>query len=894
MKSLFNNIKVLFCELPPEKIGNLYASDDKNKVDSKVFSFTHNRIPKDKYANYSYECYSSNSLNEREIYFDNLYEFLDNTETKSFFELIAKFGEENISLNGDIPLVRFEKIIEWREISHLMGQAVIVSALLAKKSVERATDYEYWNWPTALKTDNRQLFHILRNGISENHFHLNGSTQIFPISWISIMNNPSIIKKRLEKISENLYPRLSYGILDNNDSWETLLKNAALFRIKLFSKIHSKELYGSESYSEYKNLTENQAFTKTFAEIELSAYRIAFLTAYKTTQNKILDYALTKDLSVKNYGYNRILVGERKFLYDCFKSVFNGTFSEAEKNQFYYYILVKNKFRRELIQSNNQTGFKNFSKYQDRKGFFFYDIEKYEREAVRLSLNDTFQCQSIKSLEARIMPKKSPKKLRESINYFDECYQGAKDENQSFYQTEEEASEILKNKLNNSAIINDYNLHQTGTNQKSNSEFPYFYVLHYPKDKTELNRDEKSFVRPRNYNQRKNNEMYSKTIANVLSKDNNLRKRIRGIDTCSFEILCRPEVFAIDYRFLREYSSIDDRIVSLKSKKVFLYLGRTYHAGEDFYDIVDGLRTIDEVIQFLEFSNGDRLGHAIALGINPIEHYNYKCNKVILPKQEALDNFIWLYYISSRLNIEIEPLLKQELLCKINKLKAEIYGDFCEKNNVECSHYNLYCAWKLRGDSPELYFSGKFEKPEFELTQYDKCKYSKDPELYTLRNNYSISMLYHAYHYDLNTRIEGEKSYKFTVDKKYANLVLKIQNSFQKVIAGKGIMIECNPSSNYLISTFKDYNKHPIKTFYNLGLETDSKLLSNCPQISVSINTDDQGVFDTSLEYEYALMASALIMETDDEGNSKYSPAMVYDYLDNIRESGNRQSFIKI
>lgn len=709
------------------------------------------------------------------------------------------------------------------------------------------------------------------------------------------MNNPSIIKKRLEKISENLYPRLSYGVSDNNDSWETLLKNAAMFRIKLFSKIHAKELYGSENCSEYKDLTKDRAFATTFSEIELSAYRIAFLTAYKTKQNKVLDYALTNNLYIKNYGYNRILIGERKFLYDCFKAVFNGTFTEIEKNQFYYYILVKNKFRRELIQSNNQTGFKNFSKYQDRKEFFFYDIEKYEREAVRLSLNDTLQCQSIKSLEARIMPKKSPRKMRESISYFDECYKGAKDENQSFYHTEEEAFEILKNKLNNTSIIDqDYNFRQTGKYKNDVFEFPYFYVLHYPKDKTELNLDEKSFVRPRNYNQRQNNKMYSKTIAHVLSKNNNLRKRIRGIDTCSFEILCRPEVFAVDYRFLREYSSIDDNIISLKSKKVFLYLGRTYHAGEDFYDIVDGLRTIDEVIRFLDFANGDRLGHAIALGINPIEHYNYKCNKVILPKQEALDNFIWLYYISSNLNIEIEPLLKQDLLCKINQLKTEIYGDFCEANKIECNNYNLFCAWKLRGDAPELYFNGEFERPKFELTQYDKCKYSKDPELDTLRNNHSISMLYHAYHYDLHTRIEGEKSYEFTVNKKYANLVSKIQKSFQNLIARKGIMIECNPSSNYLISTFKDYKKHPIKAFYNLGLETNPKILADCPQISVSINTDDQGVFDTSLEYEYALMASALIMATDDEGNSKYSPAMVYDYLDNIRESGNRQSFLKI
>lgn len=46
-------------------------------------------------------------------------------------------------------------------------------------------------------------------------------------------------------------------------------------------------------------------------------------------------------------------------------------------------------------------------------------------------------------------------------------------------------------------------------------------------------------------------------------------------------------------------------------------LGRTIHVGEDFLDPVTGLREISEAIEHLGLTRGDRLGHALALGLNP-------------------------------------------------------------------------------------------------------------------------------------------------------------------------------------------------------------------------------------------------------------------------------------
>ena len=60
--------------------------------------------------------------------------------------------------------------------------------------------------------------------------------------------------------------------------------------------------------------------------------------------------------------------------------------------------------------------------------------------------------------------------------------------------------------------------------------------------------------------------------------------------------------------------------------------------------------------------------------------------------------------------------------------------------------------------------------------------------------------------------------------------------------------------------------------------------------ITVSINTDDKGVFSTSLEREFSVMAAALEKKSlvEKDGNS---PRRIYDWLDRIREMGFEMRF---
>ena len=148
------------------------------------------------------------------------------------------------------------------------------------------------------------------------------------------------------------------------------------------------------------------------------------------------------------------------------------------------------------------------------------------------------------------------------------------------------------------------------------------------------------------------------------------------------------------------------------------------------------------------------------------------------------------------------------------------------------------------------------------------------------------------YHYNKQVRERGAEIKTFTIPENYIEGVTAVQKAMQQLVVEKGIAIETNPTSNVSIGIMSTYEEHPIKTFYNLGLTKNEQELMDCPQINVSINTDDKGVFATRLENEYALLACALEKEVMNDGIHKYKREFIYEWLNNIREMGIRQAFI--
>lgn len=116
------------------------------------------------------------------------------------------------------------------------------------------------------------------------------------------------------------------------------------------------------------------------------------------------------------------------------------------------------------------------------------------------------------------------------------------------------------------------------------------------------------------------------------------------------------------------------------------------------------------------------------------------------------------------------------------------------------------------------------------------------PEQAQNRERLEISRLYYLYHYDWDVRKNGEKSVQIYVDPMYVEGVCAVQKAMQRKFASLGIGVESNPSSNYAISTIEGYSTHPIVAMYNKDITYDMEQMRDCPQMYVSINTDDKGV----------------------------------------------------
>ncbi len=390
--------------------------------------------------------------------------------------------------------------------------------------------------------------------------------------------------------------------------------------------------------------------------------------------------------------------------------------------------------------------------------------------------------------------------------------------------------------------------------------------------------------------------------------------RVLGIDAASNEVGCRPEVFASAFRRLRNHVRIFEN--GLGEKLNVPQLRITYHVGENFLDILDGLRAIEEAVNFLNLSSGDRLGHALALGEDVTEWYASKNNRIWIPQQDYLDNIVWLYNRLIDYKIpgmdSFKGYLEKKYETYFQKIYARNMDDaFMEQAleharqyytdigapmisfNGRCRFeiYQYYNAWKLRGDDPMLYERGFYRKEMLRSPEAESRVNKVFPKEKQYHYQPDVFLLNYYYQYNENVRREGRKMIEVKIRPDYIRAVQLIQKQMQYTIARRGIAIETNPSSNYLIGTFKDYEKHPIFCFYNKQFEQDPQRAAESPQLSVSINTDDMGVFSTSLENEYAILASALENAMDEEGNYRYNKSLVYDWVDDVRRMGNDQSF---
>lgn len=809
------------------------------------------------------------TLDERSMRFRALWDRC-HKEKGSYFSVLSQYGDNTLCIDDNETRCRIEKVLEWNDLSRELGQDIIVCAWLANRDERLGLskdDLKCFSWPAILRTNDKRLNEMLKQGLSENHFHLNGSTQSFSLSWICMMNHPDRVKMidTCKEFQFRMIPHKSYSRNDSLKKWSELLWYAVHIRVLLFSKY----VLGINIDAEKDPRTRfmqisyrgGMGYLKSLVSVLRCGYGIRFCREDK--KECVLDYAISRGKLLTDVSSPyRAMSGERLFLYECFRSIYEGKMDDYEQEMFHLYLVIKNEFRSELIMLNRQSGFETFFLYQNRKDLIFEGIKEYEEEAYRLSIGASMLDGNVKKLEARIMPRDNKKE-------FVACIQ--RHEKSVFH----------------------------GFNKKVGDDFSdigdYAYIIHFAKSKEGFDPSEyalkKGYINERFHDLRKKSERQVRALQRMRKEKGNTGNRVVALDACSSEIYCRPEVFATEFRYISDSTGRQrDRLTRCKNS-----MHITYHVGEDFFDIADGLRAIDEALLFLEMSRDDRIGHGTVLGIDPDNYYTRRECVLIMEKQRLLDDLIWMYFRAVEYNIAISQRFEAQLITLINDLIRELYISNEHDPLINYSLKDYYFAWLLRGDEPEWYSEGDFKFDSIESMNlylkmapvYDYYKICRNNEVMKARQNQTARQFYHRYHFDDLVRIKGCRPIRYVVDKEYIKICCELQQHMKRKVYETGITIECNPTSNLLISPMTEYSEHPIWALDHGHLFDDKEDI----RMSVTINTDDIGVFATSLENEYAVMFQVACLERKNKYN-KLDDIAVYNYLDDVRKNGLRTSFV--
>lgn len=855
------------------------------------------------------------------------------------FELLSDVvGHLLLRQNGKV-VCRYNEILQWRELVQSIGEELPVAVMYTRTDLasgkEGRTDF---SWDIVAGHNNEPLNQLLRQGISDHHLHLWVSAPHFQVSWVNLMNQVtnSVYIRHLEKIDhEDWNLQQERGKSEGEqlpeekniyrmNALSTMHQQAALIRVYLCARLQGRLLCidprnvrGERQYGEAEAVyAQQQRLASQNVQEELPSGKVPeevrrswdytyvqellnnphrLYVENSRIQSIISSFQGLDDLPYLDYAHrissSRVLndqpvelvyAGERWFLCSMLRDIYV-TFPRLrreEHNLFYAYLMLQLRIREKMLQVDQKVGFDHFQKLQSRKSYFITD-KKFVQLIMHLAVwTPLKQRPHLQELEARIAPRASAEQIYRDIADLENASQ-------------EESAEVEELKQR------------------------YYYVLHFTKEEDKCPVDTKAEFTfdCRHAQYRLKLERQAKAIMVFREQYTEVAKRVLGIDACSQEIGCRPENFAFIFRLLSQHTC--GTAEKYGETRTLPTLRMTYHVGEDFLDLADGLRAIDEAVRFLNLDCGDRLGHALALCMKPREWYGMKKGEIFLQKQDYLDNVTWLYYAIH--HYHLPDLEAEELFLKnqFTEYFRQIYRNHMDEEEMQAfmqaavrryagkqyaRNYQIHkCSfsiedymrsWMLRGDHPELYRSGYFWQEELLLDDWSRLKRNERfPADSSIRYIPECSYLNFCYHYNTGVRKTGGEYCTVSVDERYIRAVEAAQRALQFDIASRGLSVESNPTSNVKISTFRSYETHPMTTLFNKGLSHSDQSMRNCPQVPVSINTDDSGLFFTSLENEFAVMARALELRRDEQGKVCYYKWEIYDWLDAVRKNGNNQSF---
>ncbi len=763
------------------------------------------------------------------------------------------------------PYSGIYKIALWNSMNRMFTTDLLVMQYLIDNGME--DEHYLLGYHSLVDIQDLQLEQVLSQGVAETHLHMNAGGD-FIVIWQDLMSlstdkNSDRYKKK-EKMQD------WDKVIGKNFGLKIYIKAMAILRILLayFLKMRGNlieyttfELFYQENHFGLGQTLDD--FIKAlYKGNELRDNNFSYEEMYDTIKEhlQIRDEGTIppKTLWSQYLAKKDILNGvidmegdfttvENVFLFRSIKYMRLNEGDNYFSKLFWQYIRVKNEVFQLKVQGNAIQGLDNFKQYYNRST----DLSYQSKDSLGLILHTQLNNYNLKKIELRVgMPRDNKNKNNKN--------------------------RIRKNLIGNLKIF--FHVYQDIANEliEQHREIPSIGLVYHFLKRPEPTGIEKCWLESETG---EGIDLYFKSVQEAyeaqLSVLNELREEVDGladyivgIDAASGENDTEPWVFAPLYEVARNSDS-HKLVYKARPHKRIRNLGFTFHAGEDFRHMLTGLRGIDEVIRHFKFHAGDRIGHAIALGID-VRKWAFGNKVVILPRIEYLENLLWIWGLHKEgnllNNIDI-AYLEQKILTQAEKIYINMTG------------ITVFSLWKAYESKFKVF--KKDDKYEHKTIKY------KPNELFckNISNEHAITWteekLVHAQH--CKCYLKGMlQPIQVEVTEADIKIIEVIQNLVAKNISREGVVVEVNPTSNTSIGQVENIFEHYVGNLNKHGL-SDTKVENG---IMVTINTDDPSVFNTNINNEFAYIFYSL----KEKG---YAREDILNWIDKVRRNGLNSSFIE-
>ena len=333
---------------------------------------------------------------------------------------------------------------------------------------------------------------------------------------------------------------------------------------------------------------------------------------------------------------------------------------------------------------------------------------------------------------------------------------------------------------------------------------------------------------------------------------------VRGLDVCADELGVPSWVIRPLLQRVRAAAQLGGTALERLGHGPAPSLRTTAHAGEDFVHLTTGLRGVDEAIEHLGLREGDRIGHAVALGVDATT-WARRIGRVAVPREVRMWDLLWEWTWIARYGggVPRHTFIERE----ISRLTEEAFGRILRPYELELLRTDLLdpeqlwmvgwphgdrpgdCGWSTRRSAG---FGGRRELLH---------RYLADPVVF-----------------------KKGRTVEWIDPTPEAAAMEYLQDGLRRKVGSLGLTVEINPTSNLLIGDLGSLTEHPMWRLDPPVADVD------LPPVAICVGSDDPLMFASSLIEEYNVLYDGLL-----EGG--LTDAAAREWLERVRRRGLESRF---